>query len=167
MPLLLIAWIAAICGDNVGFVIGHFGGGYVRRLLLRFGRYVGLTPARLEAAEARFRRIGPPVVVIARFIEVLRQLNGILAGIAGMHWLRFLLLNALGAALWVGFWGTLAWQLGERVHQLAALFKRFELPALGVLVLLLAAYVSWHLLRRRRQKVVDREGGGSSDSDHR
>jgi SNARE associated Golgi protein len=48
-----------------------------------------------------FDRHGTKVVVIARFIEGLRQANGVLAGISMMRWRRFIAFNALGAALWV------------------------------------------------------------------
>jgi len=45
----VVAFVAAVTGDNIGFAIGHFGG---RALALRWGRYVFLTEARLDRAEA-------------------------------------------------------------------------------------------------------------------
>jgi membrane protein DedA with SNARE-associated domain len=95
----LVAVIAAIIGDNIGFIMGHFGG---RPLVHRYGRYIFLTPERLDQAEDYFNRHGGKIVTMARFIAVLRQLNGILSGIIGMHWAKFLAFNALGAVLWVG-----------------------------------------------------------------
>ena len=95
----VVAFIAAIIGDNIGFAIGHFGG---RALALRWGKYVFLTEERLDKAEPFFDRRGAIVITFARFVEGLRQANGIIAGITGMHWLRFLIFNAIGAALWVG-----------------------------------------------------------------
>ncbi len=148
VPLLLFAWLAAVIGDNIGYAIGRFGG---RRLALRYGRFVRLTPERLQETETRFRRLGPFVVVFARFVEVLRQLNGILAGIAGMHWLRFLLFNAIGGALWVGFWGTLFYRVGRHSRQIVRLFKRYELPALAILALAVAGFLLLRWLRRRRR----------------
>ena len=97
--VFVVAVLGAIIGDNIGFAIGHFGG---RPLAERFGRYILLTPERLDRAEGFFNRHGGKVVTVARFIEGLRQINGLLAGIAGMHWLTFLGYNALGAVLWVG-----------------------------------------------------------------
>jgi membrane protein DedA with SNARE-associated domain len=47
--VFLVAVLAAVIGDNIGFVVGHFGG---RPLAERFGRYVFLTPQRLDRAEA-------------------------------------------------------------------------------------------------------------------
>jgi membrane protein DedA with SNARE-associated domain len=102
VAVVSVGFLAAVLGDNVGFAIGHFGG---RALVLRFGRYVFLTDQRLGNAEAFFTRHGGKVVTIARFVEGLRQANGIVAGLAGMPWRRFLVFNALGAAIWVGAWG--------------------------------------------------------------
>src|SRR6478752_4280790 len=81
----VIGFVAAVTGDNIGFAIGHFG-----------GRYVRLTEKRLDKAEAFFERHGGWIITVARFIEVLRQVNGLVAGISGMRWRRFLVFNALG-----------------------------------------------------------------------
>lgn len=97
--VVLIGFLTALAGDNVGFAIGHFGG---RALVLRFGRYVFLTEERLDKAERFFTRHGGKVVTIARFVEGLRQANGIVAGLAKMPWRRFVAFNALGAAALAG-----------------------------------------------------------------
>ena len=98
----LLAFCGAMLGVIVGIAIGHFGG---RRLALRYGRYVLLTPERLDRATLFFDRHGGKVIVIARFVEGLRGFNGIIAGMTGMRWRRFLVFNAIGAALWVGVYG--------------------------------------------------------------
>src|SRR5579871_6167537 len=59
----ILAFLAAVLGDNVGFAIGHFGG---RPLIERFGRYVLLTPERIERATDFFDRRGARIVVVAR-----------------------------------------------------------------------------------------------------
>ena len=88
-------------GDNIGFAIGRFGG---RRLIGRYGSRVGITEQKLQHAENFFARYGPEIVIAARFIVVVRQLNGIIAGSAGMRWWQFLLYNIIGATLWVSVW---------------------------------------------------------------
>ena len=95
----VIGFAAAVLGDNLGYAIGRLGG---RTLVLRFGRYVLLTPERLDRAESFFTRHGGKIITVARFIEGLRQANGIIAGLTRMPWARFLAFNALGAALWGG-----------------------------------------------------------------
>ena len=146
--LMLSAVTGAILGDNVGYLIGRAGG---RRLVLRFGRYVFITPKRLEHAEGFFTRRGAIIVIVARFIEILRQLNGIIAGTAKMPWGLFLLYNGIGAALWVGFWSTLFYQLGNRAQVIGTLFKRYEPIALGMIVLGVAGALAYHFLRRKKE----------------
>jgi membrane protein DedA with SNARE-associated domain len=139
----LIAFVAAVAGDNVGYAIGRFGG---HDLVEKYGKYVMLTGERLDRAEAFFERHGGKVVTIARFVEGLRQLNGIIAGIVEMPWPRFLLFNALGAALWVGIWTTLGYVAGNHVETIARYFTYFAIAAAVVAV----GAIAWHVLRRRR-----------------
>jgi membrane protein DedA with SNARE-associated domain len=146
LPLLLIGWIGAVTGDNIGYAIGRFGG---RHLLLRYGPYLLVSQRRLEYAEAFFRRRGGVVIVLARFFAVLRQLNGIVAGMARMPWWRFLPYNALGAALWVGFWGTLFYQLAGRAIRIGLAFKKMQVFFVAGLIVVAAA-VAIYLVRRHK-----------------
>ncbi|PZG95397.1 alkaline phosphatase [Streptomyces sp. NTH33] len=145
----LIAFAAAVVGDNIGYLVGRFGG---RAFVHRWGRYVFLTPKRFEAAERFFSRHGGKIVTVARFIEGLRQANGIIAGTTGMHWLRFLAFNALGAALWVGLWVTLAYFAGAHISTVYDEIRRYEVYVLIALGLLAVALVVRHLLRRRHRE---------------
>lgn len=108
--VFLVAWLAAVLGDSTGYAIGHFGG---RPLLHRYGGYVGLTPERLAYVEDMFRRHGPLIVVGARFVVILRQFNGLVAGSVAMPWSHFLLANICGAALWAGVWSFGPYFLGD------------------------------------------------------
>ena len=147
VSLLLTACAAAITGDNIGYAIGRFGG---RRLVFRYGRYVFITEERLQKAEGFFRNYGGAVVVMARFIAGLRQLNGIVAGTAKMSWWRFLIYNMLGAALWVSFWGMLFYELGERAFRFGAGFETLQFFLFGGLIAATVA-LAVHLLKGRRE----------------
>jgi membrane protein DedA with SNARE-associated domain len=140
------AFFAATVGDNLGYLIGRFGG---RRLVQRFGRYVFLTERRLERIAAVMDRHGSKVVTVARFVDGLRQLNGIVSGMTGMPWQRFLGYNALGAALWVAIWVSVGRFAGHHLGWLAALVHRFG-PLVVLAVLAGAGWVVWQVLRRRR-----------------
>lgn len=145
----LLAFMAATLGDNIGFAIGHFGG---RRLVERYGRYVLLTPERLEKTTSFFERHGGKIVVIARFIEGLRQANGIIAGITGMHWAKFLAFNALGAALWVAVWTGIGYLSGshiDSIYSTASRFSTYLAIAAGVLIV---AFIARRLVRRRARR---------------
>jgi membrane protein DedA with SNARE-associated domain len=144
--VVLIAWVAAVLGDNVGYAIGTFGG---RRLVAKYGRYVLITEERLDKAGMFFERHGGKVVVVARFIEGLRQVNGIVAGTSAMTWRRFLVFNALGAALWVGTWSAVGYFAGNHITTIYEQVTRYSLyVAIGVALVLLAL-IARALIRRR------------------
>ena len=145
----LTAVLAAICGDSVGYLIGRTGG---RALVLRYGRYVRLTHERFERMESFMRRRGPIVVAVARFIEGLRQLNGVVAGASGMPWPRFVLFNAIGAVLWVGVWATAGYLAGDHLKAIEATISRYEVYAIVLAVLLVIAYAFWHVRRIRKHR---------------
>ncbi|MCC6776847.1 MAG: DedA family protein [Hyphomicrobiales bacterium] len=117
LPALLIcAWAGAVIGDNIGYLIGRTLG---RAAVARFGATIGLTESRFLWIEGVFARYGVWTVMFARFFNVLRQLNGIVAGTLGMSWWRFLICNAVGGALWVLMWMLGTFYLTEHASALA------------------------------------------------
>lgn len=149
LNLLALSWAASVLGDNVGYCIGRFAG---RRLILRYGRYVFVTHERLNLAEAFFLRYGGVVVLVARFVLVLRQLNGIVAGTSRMPWRRFMLYNASGALIWVGVWGGGSYLFGQEIENLLDRHKNAE-PYLiaGILVVIaIGVAVTRRWLRKHR-----------------
>lgn len=145
----LLGFCGALLGDNIGFAIGHFGG---RQLAQRYGRYVFLTPERLDKVTAFFDRHGGKIIIVARFIEGLRQANGIIAGTSGMHWPRFLTFNAIGAALWVLAWTSVGYVSGshiDTIYNTATRYSTYLAIAIGALLL---AYIARRLVRVSRAR---------------
>ena len=143
----LIAVLAAIIGNCIGYAIGYFGG---HALVLRYGKYVFLTPERLEKTERFFARRGGLVVVAGRFIEGLRQAAGIIAGTAEMPWKRFLAFTTLGAVLWVAVWAPVGYLAGDHIGVIYATATRYSLYLLIALLVLLAAWIARAVWRRKR-----------------
>jgi membrane protein DedA with SNARE-associated domain len=152
----LLAFLGAVTGDNIGFAIGHFGG---RPLIERWGKYVFLTPERLDKATGFFERHGGKIVVVARFIEGLRQANGIIAGVTGMHWLKFGAFNAIGAALWVAVWTCLGYFSGNHIDSIYHGITRYSLYVLIAIGVLVVALIARAVLRRRRRNALAGEAG--------
>jgi membrane protein DedA with SNARE-associated domain len=142
----VVAFAAAVGGDSVGYLIGRVGG---RRLVLRYGRVLRLTPERFGKVEAFMGRHGPKVVVAARFVEGLRQLNGLVAGATGMPWRRFVLFNAIGAAAWVAVWSVAGYLAGDHWDAISAVVRRYEPYAIGAVVLIALAIVVRIRTRRK------------------
>jgi membrane protein DedA with SNARE-associated domain len=149
-----IAFVAAVLGDNVGYWIGVRGG---RRLVHRFGKYIFITPERLDRAERFFARRGNRIVVVARFIDGLRQLNGVIAGITAMPWRTFLIYNAIGAALWVGWWTTISYFLGTHLVVIIEHAHRYKWWAISLVAIAVTAYITLHVrhVRRRRARAAE------------
>ncbi|MEU0479020.1 DedA family protein [Streptosporangium sp. NPDC006013] len=144
-----IAVLAAVAGDNLGYLIGRTGG---RAFIRRWGHYVLLPPERFQKAELFFEQHGGKVVVVARFIAGLREVNGIVAGTIGMPWLRFLAFNTLGAVLWVTVWTVLGYTVGNYIGEVYDEIARYFNYLLLALVVLAAGLIARHLLRRRRDR---------------
>lgn len=145
----LLAFLGAVTGDNIGFGIGRFGG---HPLIDRYGRYVLLTPERVAKATGFFERRGASIIVVARFIEGLRQANGIVAGMTDMHWLRFVGFNALGAALWVTVWASVGYFSGSHITAIYNTATRYDVYfaiAVGVAAI---AYIAYRVRRARARR---------------
>ena len=149
----LLAFCGAVLGDNVGFALGHFGG---RRLVDRYGRYVFLTRERLDRATSFFERHGGKIIVVARFIEGLRQANGIIAGTSGMRWARFLLFNAIGAALWVATWTSIGYLSGSHLNAIYDTATRYS-TYLAIALAVMAFVIIVRRVRRRRGQGLTHE----------
>ncbi|MGC8626494.1 MAG: phosphoribosylglycinamide formyltransferase [Acidimicrobiales bacterium] len=159
VAVALLGLLAAVLGDNVGYAIGHFVG---REAIARWGRYVLLTDERMSRAEAFFARQGGKVVVAARFVDGLRQVNGIVAGMTEMPWLSFLAFNFIGAVAWVGCWVALGYMAGSHIVPIYNWFSRAGIYALvAVVVALAGVVVGRRLLRRRAQARADRASSGA------
>jgi membrane protein DedA with SNARE-associated domain len=127
---LAAAFLAAFLGNTLGYAVGYYGG---RPLVLGYGRYFFITEDRLRKGEAFFTRYGPAIILAARFLDIFRQLNGIVSGMTGMPFLRFQYYNIIGAILWVGFWGGLAYWLGHTMETMHPLFTNIKYALLAIL----------------------------------
>lgn len=142
----IAAWCGAVLGDNIAYFIGRK---YGRVVVTSYGARFGVTESRYAKVEAVFARYGSLMVVAARFIVLLRQMNGLVAGTANMHWLVFLVSNIIGAALWVGFWTTLAYHFGHSAMILPFIGRHIGFVA-SVLVVLAGVGLLFGTVRLRR-----------------
>ena len=92
----LVSFGASVIGATIGYAIGHFAG---RALVLHYGRWVFVREHHLDKAEQAVDRFGGVVVVVARYIVGLRELNGIICGVSGMHPAKFTTYNLIGGLL--------------------------------------------------------------------
>jgi membrane protein DedA with SNARE-associated domain len=138
-----LAFLGIVSGCQLGYALGRSGG---RRLLLRFGR---MNRHQLASLQTQIKRWGTPLLIAAPFFDGTRQTTSLIAGTAGLAWLRFTLPNLFGAALWVGAWSAAVDRLGQSIEPLLHL-ARASAPLLIVAALaLLIALFARRAWRRR------------------
>jgi membrane protein DedA with SNARE-associated domain len=144
-------------GSVVGWAIGRIGG---RPFLERHGRWVHVTPDRLERAESWFDRYGDAAVFFSRLVPVVRSFISIPAGVVRMPLGRFTMLSFLGTLPWCfGFAGAgLALGTGwERFHH-AWRYADYVVVALAAAAVL---WVAYRMMRNRaRRRALERSAEG-------
>ncbi len=150
--VIAVTAVAAISGDNVGFILGRHAG---RRLLTRDGRWLARRRRFLARGEAFFERHGPKAVFLARWLPGLRVVGAWLAGAHHMRWRTFLVWNALGGVAWAVSIGLAAYLLG---HVAATIFRAFGLVGIAVAVLGACVLLLWQRLKRR-------QGGAATEAE--
>jgi membrane protein DedA with SNARE-associated domain len=153
--LLFIVTAAATLGNSAGYALGRWGG---RAALNK----LKVNPRRQQHLDDIFQQRGGLVVLLARFLDGLRQLNGIVAGVLQMPWWTFTAYNVAGAMLWTCAWGLGTYFLGRDIHFIAAFFHRHAqwLYVLGLFVLIALVL---YLLRSRKGPVKSDQSSVVSD----
>jgi membrane protein DedA with SNARE-associated domain/membrane-associated phospholipid phosphatase len=145
--LLVVAALAAVLGDSVGYEVGRQVGVPLRRG--RLGRRIG--EERWGRAEQFVLRRGGPAVLLGRWVGVLRALVPALAGMTRMPYRRFLAWNLTGGITWATTVVLAGYAAGAAWRTAARYFGRVSL-ALAVVAVL--AVLGWWLVRRRRRSAA-------------
>ncbi|MFT3733571.1 MAG: DedA family protein [Rhodocyclaceae bacterium] len=96
--LVLLLFIAAVSGDNLNYWIGRFIGPRV----FRWEQSKLFNRAAFDKTHAYFEHHGGKTIIIARFLPLLRTFAPFVAGVSNWEYRRFLPLDILGGALWIG-----------------------------------------------------------------
>src|SRR5215207_6414253 len=143
--------LGAVVGAQIGYWTGREGG---RPFVLRWGRYVLITPERLGRAEAFFARHGGKAVFLARFVTGLRVFGALVAGISRMHWRTFFLYNALGGAVWATAAVMVGYLLGGSLDLVEQWAGRAIVLLLGLVVVAVAFYFAYRWVAGHRAQLV-------------
>ena len=146
LSVIVVAAAAAIIGDNVGYLLGRYGG---RSLINRWGFIQRYAEKALPPSERFFAKHGAKTVFFGRFIAVLRVTAAWLAGLSHMQWWRFFLWNAAGGIVWAIGVSLLAYWAGKAVAEAVSKYGLY-----GVLVLLVLGVLGFFGVRAWRKRML-------------
>lgn len=139
VPTVIVAFLGSACGITISYLIGRtLGLGFVHK----WGRYIGVTEARLEKVHVWFNRIGHWALFVGYYIAGVRHFTAIVAGTSCLEYRAFAAYAYSGAAVWVctfvglGYYFGEHWQeIFEAVHRNLNLFSVILLAIVGTYVM--------------------------------
>jgi membrane-associated protein len=146
----LLIVLAAVIGDQVGYMIGKFFG---PRLFSRPNSRL-FKQENLEKAHEFMEKYGPKAIVLARFVPIVRTFAPIVAGAGRMRYRTFLTYNVIGGIAW----GTGVTLAGYWLGQIE--FIRTNVEAILVLIVLVSVVpiIIEYLRERGKKKRAAAEG---------
>ena len=150
LAVVVTGVIANLVGASFGWALGAYGG---HGLLERHGRWLHVTPERIERAERWFERFGTVAVPLGFACPVIRSFVALPAGIAGWPLRRMLPLALVGIAAFCFAIAGLGWAVGSSWHT-----ARHYLSYLDYVVVALAVLGAALWVYRRRADTMSRRG---------
>lgn len=140
LPLLIVA---AIAGDTVNYWVGRKYG------LKAYQRFQGrlLKPEYLARTQKFYRKHGARMIVLARFVPIVRTLAPFVAGVGEMPYATFIRYNVLGGVAWVVLLTVAGYFLGT----VSVVQRHFSLVVMAIVVISLIPMV-WESIRVHQEK---------------
>ncbi len=146
-PALLSCTVAALMADTIWFALGRRRGRQVLGLVCR----LSLEPdSCVRKTENAFLKYGMSALLLSKFIPGLNAVAAPLAGHSKNSYLRFLAYDAAGALTWSGAYIAVGYAFSEQLETAFAFAARMGANLLLLAGALLAAWIGWKVLQRRR-----------------
>ncbi|MFM7814127.1 MAG: DedA family protein [Flavobacteriales bacterium] len=123
MPLLTLA---ALCGDNVNYFVGH----KLSEQVKRRERILFFKREYITQTEAFYEKHGKQAIIMARFVPIVRTVAPFVAGAGSMKYRTYILYCLIGAVLWVFGIAMLGFLFGN----VPIVKENFEKVVLGIIL---------------------------------
>ncbi len=153
LPLVMLSGFAgALISDNAVYWIGRVGGRPLigRILKMRFLHFL-VNEKSLSKVERYFETHGGKTVFAGRFGPGLRSMTPLFAGVTRMKYYRFIPYNMAAAAVWSVAYSLIGYVFGQYWTELLAVAKSFGYGVVGLVFLVLLAYLLRRYQNRKRQ----------------
>jgi len=138
LPGIVIAGaIGSWIGATAMYWISRWAG---RPLVLRYGKFFWIPPAKVEQAERWSAAFGSYGIFASRLLPVVRHLIGIPAGIVRLNYVKFSIFTLLGSALWCYVLCRVGIEAGKDEALMNGDLHRITLWAVGALAVLGVIY---------------------------
>jgi membrane-associated protein len=160
--LLVLVPIAAIAGDQVGYVIGARGG----TAMFKANDARFFKKRYIDESHAFFVKHGPITIVLARFVPIVRTFAPVVAGAAGMRYRTFAIYNIIGGVLWGAGVTYLGYLLGQ-IEMVRDNIDLIFLLIVAVSVLPIVIEVAKRVIGSRRGELHADPAADNTDSSER
>ncbi len=143
--MIVVAVVAAVAGDSVGYQFGKRFGPGLRRS--RLGVWVG--EHRWAVVDGFLLRHGGKAVLLGRLTALFRALVPSMAGMSGMRYRTFFVWNAAGGLIWAPGCVLLGYAFSSSLNTVG---KTLTWAPLIVLAAVVAGYLALHVRKRRRER---------------
>jgi len=145
-------WVATTIGSlvgayflySIGYAVSKEG---IEKLVLRFGKFVGIKQRDVDVAFRWFDKYGTFVIFFGRLIPLIRSLVSVPAGLAKMSLARFSLLTAAGSGIWNALWIYIGIQLEDRWREAESWAKYLDYAIYALVVLMVIIFIT-RMIRR-------------------
>ncbi|MFH0873398.1 MAG: VTT domain-containing protein [Candidatus Komeilibacteria bacterium] len=141
--LLLGCFLAAVAGDNVGYSFGHKVG---PRIFTREDSWL-FRREYITKTQNFYAKYGSKVIILARFIPVVRTVAPILAGVGSMRYRTFFIYNVIGGLLWSIALTVLGYFMGSVIPDI----ERYILPIIAIIIVVSVVPVLREIILARRK----------------
>jgi membrane protein DedA with SNARE-associated domain len=148
LVIALAGTLGYLVGSIIGWAIGRYGG---RPLLEHHGRWLHITPEKLDRAERWFEEWDVWAVFVGRITPVVRSFISIPAGVFEMRFAPYVAWTAVGSAIWSFALAGVGWALGSNYERFHHGF-RYADYVIAAGIILLVAYFVWRKIRSSRLK---------------
>ena len=135
--IIIAGTIGSWIGASVMYLLARVAG---RPLLMRYGRYMLVTPEKIEGAERWASHYGSMGIFVSRLLPVVRHLIGLPAGVVRMNYKLYSLFTILGSALWCGVLSYAGIKMGQDEKLMQGQMQRISLWLGGAMLVLGGLY---------------------------
>lgn len=145
VELIGLMALAAITGNVVGYIFGRRAG----QSLFKRDDSVIFKKKYIQLTNDFYTRHGGKMLVLGRFLPIIRTFAPILAGVIKINFSTFMLYNILGAIAWVGSLTMLGYTLGGYIW----VQKNIEYIVIFFIVITMVPFIRTYIAEKREKKI--------------